>query len=179
MIIINKVILLGRLTKDPDLRFAAGSGKGVCKFSIAVTRQFNRDEADFLNCVAFGKTAETIAQYMLKGSQIALTGHIQTGSYEREGRMIYTTDVVVENMEFLEPLNNAPTKNNAKGKNVQVKKKPVTNMKGKKDLVKAPPPRTLNAKLPILKGRKKGHGVDPAVHQRACGLRKHTGSGGS
>ena len=60
----NKVILLGRLTKDPELRFAAGTGNAVTRFSIAVTRQFKRDEADFINCVAFGKTAETIAQYL-------------------------------------------------------------------------------------------------------------------
>ena len=98
----NKVILLGRLTKDPDLKFAAGSGNAVCKFSIAVNRQFKRDEADFINCVAFGKTAETIAQYMTKGSQIAITGNIRTGSYDaQDGSKRYTTDVVVESFEFV------------------------------------------------------------------------------
>ena len=98
----NKVILIGRLTKDPELRFAAGSGKGVTRFSIAVNRQFKKDEADFINCVAFGKQAETIAQYMLKGSQIALTGHIQTGSYDaQDGTKRYTTDVLVESFEFV------------------------------------------------------------------------------
>ena len=98
----NKVILLGRLTRDPELRFAAGSGNAVTRFSIAVTRQFKRDEADFINCVAFGKQAETIAQYMLKGSQIALTGHIQTGSYDaQDGTKRYTTDVLVESFEFV------------------------------------------------------------------------------
>lgn len=102
MIIINKVILIGRLTKDPELRFAAGSGKGVTRFTIAVNRQFKKDEADFINCVAFGKQAETIAQYMLKGSQIALTGHIQTGSYDaQDGTKRYTTDVLVESFEFV------------------------------------------------------------------------------
>lgn len=102
MIIINKVILIGRLTKDPELRFAAGSGNGVCKFTIAVNRQFKKNEADFINCVAFGKQAETIAQYMLKGSQIALTGHIQTGSYDaQDGTKRYTTDVLLESFEFI------------------------------------------------------------------------------
>lgn len=98
----NKVTLLGRMVKDPELRFAAGSGNGVCKFTIAVNRQFKKNEADFINCVAFGKQAETIAQYMLKGSQIALTGHIQTGSYDaKDGSKRYTTDVLVESFEFV------------------------------------------------------------------------------
>ena len=98
----NKVILLGRLTKDPDLKFAAGSGNAVCKFPIAVNRQFKRDEADFINCVAFGKTAEAIAQYMIKGIQIAITGNIRTGSYDaQDGLKRYTTDVVVESFEFV------------------------------------------------------------------------------
>lgn len=98
----NKVILLGRLTKDPELRFAAGSGNAVTRFSVAVTRQFKRDEADFINCVAFGKQAETIAQYLTKGSQIAITGNIRTGSYDaQDGSKRYTTDVVVESFEFV------------------------------------------------------------------------------
>ncbi|MCR6516301.1 MAG: single-stranded DNA-binding protein [Clostridium chrysemydis] len=98
----NKVILIGRLTKDPELRFAAGSGKGVTKFSIAVTRQFKRDEADFINCIAFNKQAETIAQYLTKGSQIAITGNIRTGSYDaQDGSKRYTTEVVVESFEFV------------------------------------------------------------------------------
>ena len=65
----NKVILVGRLTRDPELRFAAETSKAVARFSLAVTRQFKRNEADFINCVAFGKQAETIAQYLTKGSQ--------------------------------------------------------------------------------------------------------------
>lgn len=98
----NKVILVGRLTKDPDLRFIAGSGNAITKFSIAVTRQFKRDEADFINCVVFGKAAETIAQYMTKGSQIAITGNIRTGSYNaQDGSKRYTTDVIVESFEFV------------------------------------------------------------------------------
>lgn len=98
----NKVILIGRLTRDPELRFAAGSGNAVTRFSVAVTRQFKRDEADFINCVAFNKQAETIAQYLTKGSQIAITGNIRTGSYDaQDGSKRYTTDVVVENFEFV------------------------------------------------------------------------------
>ena len=98
----NKVILLGRMVKDPELRFAAGSGNAVCKFTVAVNRQFKKNEADFINCVSFGKQAETIAQYMVKGSQIALTGHIQTGSYDaQDGSKRYTTDVLVESFEFV------------------------------------------------------------------------------
>ena len=98
----NKVILIGRLTKDPELRYAAGNGTAVCRFSVAVTRQFKKDEADFINCVAFGKTGETIAQYLTKGRQIAVTGSIRTGSYDaQDGSKRYTTDVAVESFEFI------------------------------------------------------------------------------
>lgn len=107
----NKVILIGRLTKEPELRFAAGSGKGVTRFSLAVTRQFKRDEADFINCVAFGKQAETIAQYFQKGSQIAIVGHIQTGSYAKDGSTRYTTDILVESFEFVGNNNNQGNNN--------------------------------------------------------------------
>lgn len=96
----NKTILIGRLTKDPDLRFAAGSGKAVTRFSLAINRPMKKDEVDFINCIAFGKTGETIAQYMTKGSQIALEGRIQTGSYEKDGITRYTTDIIVDRFEF-------------------------------------------------------------------------------
>lgn len=99
----NKVVLVGRLTKDPELRFAAGSGNAVSRFTLAVNRQFKKDEADFINCVAFGKTAETISQYFTKGRQIAVSGNIRTGSYDaQDGTKRYTTDVVVESFDFLE-----------------------------------------------------------------------------
>lgn len=98
----NKVILLGRLTRDPELRFAAGSGNAVTRFTLAVTREFHKDEADFINCVAFGKQAETIAQYLSKGSKIALSGNIRTGSYDaKDGSKRYTTEVFVERFEFV------------------------------------------------------------------------------
>lgn len=98
----NKVVLIGRLTADPNLSYAAGTGTAVCRFTLAVTRPFKRDEADFINCVAFNKTAETIGQYLVKGRQIAIAGRIQTGSYDaQDGTKRYTTDVVVENFEFI------------------------------------------------------------------------------
>ncbi|MBB6716755.1 single-stranded DNA-binding protein [Clostridium gasigenes] len=98
----NKVMLIGRLTRDPELNFAANSGTAVGKFSLAVTRAFKKDETDFINCIAFGKTGEIIAQYLTKGSPIAVTGNIRTGSYEaKDGTKRYTTDVVVESFDFI------------------------------------------------------------------------------
>ena len=114
----NRVVLLGRLTKDPELRYAAGSGTAVSRFTVAVNRQFKRDETDFINCVAFGKTAETISQYLSKGRQIALTGSIRTGSYDaQDGTKKYTTDVAVDSFEFIGSKdslgsNSSPTSNN-------------------------------------------------------------------
>ena len=110
----NKVVLVGRLTKDPELRYAAGSDVAVCKFTVAVNRM-KKDEADFINCVAFNKTAETIAQYLTKGRQIAIAGHIQTGSYLKDdGAKVYTTDVVVETFEFCDSSNkNSSSSNNS------------------------------------------------------------------
>ena len=97
----NKAVLVGRLVRDPDLKFAAGSGNAVSRF--AVTRQFKRDEADFISCVAFGKTAEIISQYFTKGKQIAISGSIRTGSYDaQDGTKKYTTDVVVDTFDFIE-----------------------------------------------------------------------------
>ncbi|MGL5245407.1 MAG: single-stranded DNA-binding protein [Sarcina sp.] len=99
----NKVVLIGRLTKDPDLRFAAGSGTAVTRFTLAVNRAFKKDETDFINCIAFGKTGETIAQYITKGRQLAVAGSIRTGSYDAaDGTKRYTTDVVVENFDFID-----------------------------------------------------------------------------
>lgn len=99
----NKVVLVGRLTKDPELRFAAGSGTAVSRFTVAVNRQFKRDETDFINCVAFGKTAETISQYFTKGKQIAVSGSIRTGSYDaQDGTKRYTTDVAVDTFDFID-----------------------------------------------------------------------------
>ena len=107
----NKVVLVGRLTKDPELRYAAGSGIPTSKFTVAVNRQGKKDEADFINCVAFNKSAELIAQYFVKGRQIAIAGHIQTGSYLKDdGTKVYTTDVVVETFDFID--SNSSNRNN-------------------------------------------------------------------
>ncbi len=98
----NKVILIGRLTKDPELNYAAGTGTAVTRFTLAVTRPFKKDETDFINCIAFGKTGETIAQYLTKGRQLAVTGSIRTGSYDaKDGTKRYTTDIVVDSFEFI------------------------------------------------------------------------------
>lgn len=98
----NKVILIGRLTKDPELKFAQGTGKSITRFTVAVSRYMKKDEADFINCVAFGKTGEAIAQYLTKGRSIVITGGIRTGSYDaKDGTKRYTTDVIVESFEFI------------------------------------------------------------------------------
>lgn len=96
---------IGRLTKDVDMKYTP-SGLAVARFTIAINRPFKNQngeqEVDFINCVAFGKRAETIAQYVRKGHRIGITGSIQTGSYEKEGRTIYTTDINVSGFTFLE-----------------------------------------------------------------------------
>lgn len=98
----NKWIGIGRLTADPTLNYAAGTGTAICRFSLAVTRPFKKDETDFINCIAFGKTGETMAQYLTKGRQVAIVGGIRTGSYDaKDGTKRYTTDVVVESFEFI------------------------------------------------------------------------------
>lgn len=98
----NNVFLIGRLTKDPELRFTAGKGTAVTRFSLAVTRKSNKDEADFINCVAFGKNAEHIAQYLTKGRKVAVAGSIKTGSYEKDSVKHYTTTVVADRCDFLD-----------------------------------------------------------------------------
>ncbi len=102
----NKVFLLGRLTRDPELRYTS-SNLATMRCAIAVDRQFARDGeergADFINIVAFGNRAETMSKYLTKGSQIAVDGRIQTGSYDgTDGKKVYTTDVIVENFQFLD-----------------------------------------------------------------------------
>ena len=102
----NKVFLVGRLTRDPELRYTI-SNLATMRCSIAVDRQFVREGeergADFINIVAFGNRAETMSKYLTKGSQIAIDGRIQTGSYDgTDGKKVYTTDVVIENFQFLD-----------------------------------------------------------------------------
>lgn len=103
----NKVILIGRLTKDPEVRYLNSSNTiVVSRYSLAVDRRFKRDgepTADFINCVAFGKTAEFVEKYFRKGLKVAVTGRIQTGSYtNKDGVKVHTTDIVVEEQEFCE-----------------------------------------------------------------------------
>lgn len=102
----NCVSIVGRLTRDPDVRYT-NSGLSVARFTVAVDRRVkkesNQQNADFPSVVAFGKTAEFIEQYFSKGMKIGITGRLQTGSYEdRDGKKVYTTDVVAENVEFIE-----------------------------------------------------------------------------
>lgn len=103
----NKWVGIGRLTRDPELNFAAGTGTAVTRFTLAVTRPFKKDETDFINCIAFNKRAEAIAQYLTKGRQLAVTGSIRTGSYDaKDGTKRYTTDIVVDSFEFIGQGNN-------------------------------------------------------------------------
>lgn len=102
----NCVSIVGRLTRDPDVRYT-NSGLSVARFTVAVDRRVkkesNQQNADFPSVVAFGNTAEFIEQYFSKGMKIGITGRLQTGSYEdRDGKKVYTTDVVAENVEFIE-----------------------------------------------------------------------------
>ena len=101
----NKVILMGRLTRDPDIRYTQGDNSiCIARYTLAVDRRFSHDNAaDFIQCVAFGKSGEFAEKYLKKGTKMAVTGHIQTGSYDdRDGKKVYTTEVVVEDQEFAE-----------------------------------------------------------------------------
>lgn len=103
---LNRVVLVGRLTRDPDLRYTS-SGLAVANFTVAANRPFRNQqgeqEADFINCVVWRKTAENLANYMRKGSLIGVDGRIQTRSYEgQDGKMVYVTEVLAENIQFLE-----------------------------------------------------------------------------
>ena len=103
----NKVILMGRLTKDPEVRYSQGeNATAVARYTLAVDRQFKRDgdqSADFINCIAFGKRGEFAEKYLRKGTKIAVVGRIQTGSYtNKDGQKVYTTDVIVDEHEFVE-----------------------------------------------------------------------------
>ena len=104
----NKVILMGRLTRYPEVRYSQGeSSTAVARYTLAVDRRFKRNNddqtADFIGCVAFGRSAEFAEKYFRQGLKVVVTGRIQTGSYtNRDGQKVYTTDVVVEDQEFAE-----------------------------------------------------------------------------
>ena len=117
----NKVTLMGRLTRDPDVRYSQGdTPMAVARYTLAVDRRFKRDNdqqtADFIGCVAFGRQGEFAEKYFRKGLKIAVTGRIQTGSYtNQEGQKVYTTDVVVEEQEFAESKAASDSYNNGGG----------------------------------------------------------------
>jgi single-strand DNA-binding protein len=106
----NKVILMGRLTRDPEVRYSQGeNATAVARYTLAVNRRFSREgeqTADFINCVAFGRAGEFAEKYLRKGTKITVSGRIQTGSYtNKDGVKVYTTDVVVDEQEFAESKN--------------------------------------------------------------------------
>ena len=107
----NKVHLMGRLTRDPEVRYSQGeNATAIARYTLAVDRRYNRNNdeqsADFINCVAFGRNGEFAEKYLRKGTKIVVTGRIQTGSYtNKDGQRVYTTDVVAENVEFAESKN--------------------------------------------------------------------------
>lgn len=98
----NKINLVGRLTKDPDTTFTKGKEPlTICKFTLAVQRAYDRELADFIRVVTFGKAAEIADNYFRKGMRVGVSGRLQTGSYEnKDGDTVYTTDVVAEEIEF-------------------------------------------------------------------------------
>ena len=103
----NKVILMGRLTRDPEVRYSQGAQPlAIARYTLAVDRRGSKQgeqSADFINCIAFGKSGEFAEKYLHQGTKIVVTGRIQTGSYtNRDGQKVYTTDVVVEEQEFAE-----------------------------------------------------------------------------
>ena len=102
----NKVVLIGRLTKEPELKFAQGTGTAIATFTLAVNRRFKKEgqpEADFIPIVVFGKTAEATANYSAKGKLISIAGHIQTRNYEgKDGKKRYVTEVIADEVDFLE-----------------------------------------------------------------------------
>ena len=112
----NKVILMGRLTRDPEVRYSYGENAlAIARYTLAVDRRFHKDNeasADFIGCVAFGKGGEFAEKYLRQGTKIVVTGRIQTGSYtNREGQKVYTTEVAVEDQEFAE--SKAASQNNS------------------------------------------------------------------
>lgn len=121
----NLVVLTGRLVRDPELRYTP-AGTAVTRFTVAVDRRLSKEKkqeaesknqptADFIRCIAWNKTAELISNYTKKGSKIGLNGSIQTGSYQKDGHTVYTTDILVNTVEFLDSANknNTTTENNA------------------------------------------------------------------
>ena len=116
----NKVILMGRLVRDPEVKYTGAKPSAVARYTLAVDRRIKKeggDQADFIQCVAFGKSGEFAEKYFKKGTKIVVEGRIQTGSYEKDGQRIYTTDVVVEQQEFAESKASGTTANSNSNSN--------------------------------------------------------------
>ena len=116
----NKVILMGRLTRDPEVRYSAGENAlAIARYTLAVDRRFRRDgeaSADFISCVSFGRTAEFAEKYFRQGLKIAVTGRIQTGSYtNQDGAKVYTTDVIAQTVAFAESKGSESGQQNTQG----------------------------------------------------------------
>ncbi|MCB2308858.1 single-stranded DNA-binding protein [Clostridium estertheticum] len=113
----NKAVLVGRLTKDPELNFGKGNGVAVTKFTLAVNRRFKREgqpEADFIPVVVFGKQAEATANYMSKGRLVSVSGSIQTSNYEnKEGNRVYKTEILADEVDFLDSKNKESNSSNS------------------------------------------------------------------
>lgn len=124
----NKVVLVGRLTRDPEVRYGGANNTAVARFTLAVDRRFKRENepnADFISCVAMGRSAEFIEKYFQKGMKVSICGHIQTGSYtNKDGQKVYTTDVFVEEQEFAD----SKGSNQQNNSNVQAGPSPFGNM---------------------------------------------------
>ncbi len=120
----NKVILMGRLTRDPEVRYSAGENAlAIARYTLAVDRRFRRDgeaSADFISCVCFGRSAEFAEKYFKQGQRILISGRIQTGSYvNKDGQKVYTTEVIVEEQEFADSRGrSAPTEESAQGTDI-------------------------------------------------------------
>lgn len=126
----NKVILIGRLTRDPDVRYSAGENTlAIARYTLAVDRRFHRENeatADFISCVSFGKIAEFAEKYFRQGTKITICGRIQTGSYtNNEGSRVFTTEVVVEEQEFAESKNAQSAQNNQNRTQTRTQDKPL------------------------------------------------------
>ncbi len=126
----NKVMLMGRLTRDPEMRYTSGESQmAIARYTLAVDRRFKRQgdtqTADFINCVAFAKSAEFAEKYLHKGTKLVVAGRIQTGSYtNKEGQKVYTTEVVVEDQEFAESKSSSSNGDYSAGNSYESKPEP-------------------------------------------------------
>ena len=131
---INRTVLVGRLTKDPELKYTP-SGVPMARFTLAVNRPFSNQqgekEADFINCVAWRKQAENLSNFMKKGNMVGIEGRIQTGSFEgQDGKRVFTTDVIADSIQFLEARGGGSGSPNTQGQQNQMGEDPFANSKG-------------------------------------------------